>query len=103
MLQNREPLLANDPKADSRLEGIPWNGGVRSLLCLPLLVEGDLRGVLTVCNKRWGAGFTSGDQRLMGILASQAAQIVENARLREKGQAHQDFQEELRAARRIQE
>lgn len=103
MLEKREPLLANDPKADTRLKGIPWNGGVSSLLCLPLLVKGDVKGVLAVCNKRWGAGFTTGDQRLLGILASQAAQIVENARLREEGQAHQSLQEELRAARRIQE
>lgn len=103
MRQRREPLLANDPPADARLVGIPFNGRVRSLLCLPLLVEGDLRGVLTVCNKRWGAGFTAGDQRLLSILASQAAQIVENARLREDERERQSLQEELRAARLIQE
>lgn len=103
MRRHREPLLSNEPRTDPRLEGLKWNGGVGSLLCLPLLVKGDLRGVLTVCNKRWGAGFSSGDQRLLGILASQAAQIVENSRLREEEQDHRSLQEELVAARRIQE
>jgi phosphoserine phosphatase RsbU/P len=50
----------------------------------PLIVKSELRGVLTVYNKKDGQSFNTDDQRLLAIIAAQSAQVVENARLIEE-------------------
>ena len=55
--------------------------GVRTMALVQMRV-GDRRfGVIQVANKRDGKGFTESDMRLLSVLASQAAIVVENARL----------------------
>lgn len=98
----RRPLLSNDPARDERL-GPAAETGIRSLLCVPLMAKSELVGALTAYNKRRGEGFSEEDQRLLGIIASQSAQVVENARLYEEERSLREMQEELRLARRIQE
>jgi sigma-B regulation protein RsbU (phosphoserine phosphatase) len=58
--------------------------------------------VLTVYNKKEDGKFTEDDQRLLGILAAQSAQVIENARLYESEQAFQSMKEQLRLAAQIQ-
>jgi len=103
MLINKKPLLLNDPRSDERFRGVRWDESVRSLLCVPLLVKSELTGVLAVFNKRGSWGFNEDDQRVLSILASQSAQVVETARLYEKEQSLRRIQEELRLAREIQQ
>lgn len=97
-----EPLTLNDPWHDERFLGTPWHRTVRSVLCVPLIVQQRLIGLLTVYNKKHANGFTPGDQRLLAILAAQSAQFVENARLSEREQQLRHMQEELETAREIQ-
>jgi serine phosphatase RsbU (regulator of sigma subunit) len=99
---NKRPLLINAPREDPRFEGVRWGATVRSLLCVPLLVKSELTGVLTVFNKRGADGFSDDDQRLLSIVASQSAQVVENARLREDEETLRRMREELRLASEIQ-
>ena len=101
MQLNKLPLLVNAPREDPRFPGVRWDASVDSLLSVPLLVKSELIGVLTVFNKR-GGGFTEDDQRLLSIVASQSAQVVENARLREEEEALRRMREELRLASEIQ-
>ncbi|MBN1505097.1 MAG: PP2C family protein-serine/threonine phosphatase [Candidatus Eisenbacteria bacterium] len=101
MYLNKRPLLVNDPSADDRFKGVRWDASIRSLLCVPLLIKSELKGVLTVYNKR-GGGFTEEDQRLLAIIAGQSAQIIETARLYEEEQALVHMREELRLALDIQ-
>jgi len=101
IMSKRRPLLSNDPENDERLA--PFEGdGIRSLLCVPLLAKSELVGALTAYNKRGEGLFTEEDLRLLGIIASQSAQVIENARLYEEEQALREVREELQIARRIQ-
>jgi sigma-B regulation protein RsbU (phosphoserine phosphatase) len=102
MYLHRKPVIIDDVQKDERFDGIPWHESVRSLLAVPLMVKSELRGVLTVYNKKGGATFSEDDQRLLAIIATQSAQVVENARLYEQEQALIRMQEEVRLASNIQ-
>lgn len=103
MLKHRSPLLINDLRADRRFatgEGDLFS--VRSLLCAPMVCKGKMTGLLVVFNKKTETGFSAEDQRLLAIIASESAQVIENARLAEKEKALLHMQEELRLAYEIQ-
>jgi serine phosphatase RsbU (regulator of sigma subunit) len=102
MYLNKKPLTINEPATDERFRGVKWDDSIRSLLCVPLMVKAELKGVLTVYNKKGTAVFTEDDQRLLAIIAAQSAQVVENARLIEAEQAFLRMQEEIRLASKIQ-
>ncbi|UCH84536.1 MAG: GAF domain-containing protein [Candidatus Latescibacterota bacterium] len=91
MIINKKPLNLPEPQADDRFKGVRWDTTVRNLVSVPLLVKSDLIGILTVFNKSEPAGFTSGDLRLLGIIAAYSAQIVENARLHGIEQLHEEL------------
>lgn len=102
MLSRRKPVLSNDPCGDPTLRGLCPGGTVRSVLLVPLMVKGALTGVLVACNKRDPGGFTEDDQRLLAIMASQSAQVLEVARLDEQERRFGLMREQLRLARQIQ-
>ena len=99
---NKKPLVIGDPKTDERFRGIVWDDSIHSLIAVPLMVKSEVRGVLTVYNKKDAKSFSDDDQRLLAIIAAQSGQVVENARLHEKELALMKMQEELRLAARIQ-
>ncbi len=102
MYLNKKPLIVDDPMHDSRFKGVQWDVSIRSVLCVPMMVKSELKGVLTVYNKKDGGKFTENDQRLLAIIAGQSAQVVENARLYEQEKALMSMQEEIRLASKIQ-
>jgi len=71
-----------------------------ALALAPLLARGRLVGVLAA-HCRTGA-FSDEDERLLGIIAGQSAQVIENARLYEEERALLQVREELRVASEIQ-
>jgi len=99
---NKRPITINDPASDARFRGVQWDASIRSLLCVPMMIKSELKGVLTVYNKKDGKQFSDEDQRLLAIIAAQSAQVVENARLYESEQALMRMKEEIRLAARIQ-
>jgi serine phosphatase RsbU (regulator of sigma subunit) len=102
ILLNRKPLAVNAPLQDERFRNTPWHDSIRSILCVPMVAQGRIMGVLTLYNKKHEDGFTEEDQRLVAILAGQSAQVVENARLYQEEQELLRVQEELRLAFQIQ-
>ncbi len=102
MQLNKKPLVINDPAHDERFSASRWDESIRSILSVPLLNRSELIGMLTVYNKTTKTGFTVDDQRLLGIIAAQSAQIVENARLYEEEKDLLHMREELRLAFDIQ-
>jgi sigma-B regulation protein RsbU (phosphoserine phosphatase) len=102
MQLNKKPLISDDVRNDDRFRGVQWDAEIRSLLCVPLMVKSELTGVLAVINKKGAKTFSDDDQRLLAILASQSAQIVENARLYEAEREFVKMQEEVRLAAKIQ-
>jgi sigma-B regulation protein RsbU (phosphoserine phosphatase) len=104
MLKNRKPLMINDLSQDPNFRGYqPVNQDIRSILSVPLMCKGKLIGVVNLFNKKEGVEFTPDDQRLFSIIASQSAQVIENARLYEKEKELQRVEHELQLARDIQE
>lgn len=99
---HKKPLVLNDPRTDEHFRGVQWDESVRSLLCVPMMIKSELRGVLTIINKKEGKRFTEEDQRLLAIIAAQSAQVVENARLNEREKQLIIMQEELNLAAKIQ-
>ena len=99
---NKKPLLINDPANDSRFQNVQWQESIYSLLSAPLMIRSKLIGILTIYNKKDRQGFTEQDQRLLSIIGSQSAQVVENARLQEEEQALIKMRQELELAAKIQ-
>lgn len=102
MLKHRISFLSNDIQTDNRFrflsdETYPF----QSILCVPLIVKGDLIGYLAVFNKKSGT-FSEDDKRLLAIIGSQSAQILENARLLEEEKQLLSLREEIKMAHNIQ-
>jgi sigma-B regulation protein RsbU (phosphoserine phosphatase) len=103
MLKNQEPLLVNNLKEDDRFKDlVDKTTPIESFLSVPLRVKNKMQGVLTVFNKRSNEKFSSNDQKLLSIIASQSAQIIENARLLEEERNLRMMQEEMRVAKETQ-
>lgn len=103
MLKNKAPLLINDFEKDNRFQTPPGKTLlVHSLLSVPLLAKNRMIGLITIFNKKEKTGFNNEDQRLLSIIASQSAQVIENARLLQEEQELLKVQQELRLAYDIQ-
>jgi len=103
MVKNQKPLLINDLPNDGRFTNLSDEEfPINSLLSVPLKTKGKLIGVLNVFNKLNDVGFTSDDQRILSIIASQSAQVVEHARLYDEEQSLKKIEEELSFAKKIQ-
>jgi len=79
-----KPLIVHDVTQDERFYPCisqEFNFPTRSILCVPLMVRGNVIGALEVLNKAGDAQFTTEDRDLLTILAAQSAVAIENARL----------------------
>ncbi len=103
MLKHRKPLVINALEKDERFISLRMeNYKLRNLLSAPLSFQGQLVGLIYVLNKKGEMIFTSGDERLLSIIAGQSAQAIENSRLLEEEQSYICIQEEIRMAKEIQ-
>lgn len=103
MIRNKKPLLINDFKNDDRFflkeqSEFP----IKSLISSPLIAKGELIGLIAVFNKKGESPFTKDDEKLLSIIASQSATVIENARLLEEEKLLFSLQEEMKLARNIQ-
>ncbi len=78
-----QPVLTTNAQEDPRFDGhqsiIAYN--LRSILCVPLKVKGELIGVIYADNRIRTGIFTESDRDLLAAFANQAAVAIENARL----------------------
>ena len=103
MLKNQSALIINEFQKDNRfLKRGKETFQICSLLCVPLKSKGRMIGLIALFNSQSEAGFTQEDSRLLSIIATQSAQVIENARLLEEEKALMRMQEELRLAYDIQ-
>jgi sigma-B regulation protein RsbU (phosphoserine phosphatase) len=103
MLKHKKPLIIDDLDSDERFKTLESEENpVRTLLSVPLILKGRLIGSLNVFNKHGGDRFTEADKRLLSIISTQSAQVIENARLYEEEQSLMRIQEELKIAYNIQ-
>ena len=84
--QTGQSLIVADTTSDTR-----WYSGVdrltgfstRSILCVPLIAEGETIGVIELLNKVDGS-FTQDDLHLLETMATQVAPTIQNKRLQEQ-------------------
>jgi len=99
-----EAVLTSDAQQDDRFSErrSVVDLRLRSILCAPLKVKGELIGVIYVDNRLQAGLFTNDDLELLNAIASSAAIAIENARLYlvavEKGR----MERELQMAYRVQ-
>ncbi len=97
---HKVPLVVDDVSKDPRY--IKVLDEVRSELVVPLLLKDRCIGVFDLESPELGA-FTQGHAELLGILASQVAVAIENARLYETVRASElRLEREIEFARRVQ-
>ncbi|WP_437313870.1 AAA family ATPase [Sorangium sp. So ce385] len=79
--RTREPLVLDDAGADARFSDDPCIAArrTRSVLCLPLLHQGRLSGILYLENNAVSKAFNESRVELLVLLSSQAAISIENA------------------------
>ena len=102
MIINKKPLVSNEFQTDTRFSGVKVEEEIKSLLCVPLLVKNRLIGILAVLDKKENNQFSEDDARLLSIIATQSAQVLENARLYEQELKKNAMEKELVAAREVQ-
>jgi PAS domain S-box-containing protein len=80
MARDRQPILIADAREDERWIWVPGAESVRAWLGVPLLVRGEMIGVLMVDSTQPGL-YTAADVAIAQSLAGQVAVAIDNARL----------------------
>jgi two-component system, NarL family, sensor histidine kinase DevS len=84
LIREVKSLRLHDLSEDPRSVGFPpGHPPMHSFLGVPVMLRGVAYGNLYLTEKREGADFTEEDEAAVGMLASQAAVAIENARLYE--------------------
>jgi sigma-B regulation protein RsbU (phosphoserine phosphatase) len=103
MLKNKKPLIIEDLDSDDRFRTLESEENpIKTLLSVPLILKGRIIGSINVFNKYGGNFFSDTDKRLLCIISTQSAQVIENARLYEEEQSLMRMQEEMKIAYNIQ-
>ncbi|MBK8024701.1 MAG: GAF domain-containing protein [Chloroflexi bacterium] len=78
-----QPVLTDNARADPRYQGMESIVGyqLRSILAVPLIVRGEVIGVVYCDNRALTAVFKDSELNLLTAFANQAAVAIENARL----------------------
>lgn len=96
-----KPACIHDVRKDPRCKGAPTDAeGVKSLLSVPLEVNGEVMGVITL-GKTETYGFREMDLRFLTVLASQAVVAMRTAKLMEERERRVVAEERNRLAREI--
>lgn len=105
-VQNEKPIIVPDAGRDSRFDKkMDEETGfkTRSILAVPLKVRNKLIGVAEVINPVQGKEFSQDDLDLFSTFGRQVALAIENARLHKSSLEKQKIEQQLDAARIIQE
>jgi len=102
MFHHRRALVFNDVSGAPELKGLKVDEGVRNLVCVPLMVGAHLIGVLSAYNKADQRDFSDEDLRILAIIGSQSAQVLENARQKELVREGEEIRQDVELAYHIQ-
>jgi putative nucleotidyltransferase with HDIG domain len=87
VVKEKSSLLLNIDDADNEVfRNLMEAGGIKSVLCVPIIVGGNLLGVLKLSKVRSLKPFSFSDMEVVSVLCGQAGIAIENAKLYEKGQ-----------------
>ena len=85
--QSGEAAIVNDTASDPRFIGSidkVTDFKTKTILAVPVILKGEILGVLEAVNKTAGAQFTEADKQLFSTLADQIAIVINNARVVEE-------------------
>ncbi|HLY27589.1 MAG TPA: ATP-binding protein [Aggregatilineales bacterium] len=88
VFQNKREALIQDTAVDDRWLKLDDNLRVRSAICVPVFVDNDVRGVMTLEHGEPN-GFSEDDLRLAKIVVNQAGSALHNAQLFERVRTQQ--------------
>jgi sigma-B regulation protein RsbU (phosphoserine phosphatase) len=102
--ESGQPLLTSNAQVDERLDmrASVKLYGLRSVLCVPILLREQVLGVVYVDNRLQNGIFSQDDLELLQSLASSAGIAIENARLYQVAVETGRMQRELQVAREVQ-
>lgn len=104
VISDGQPILTSDAQTDTRFnmrESIMLLG-LRSVMCVPLKVKDQVKGVVYADNRFETGIFTQADLDLLSTIASIGAIAIENARLYQMAIEKGRLQRELQLAREMQ-
>ena len=83
VIHTRESIVLNDAATEGNFTGDPYiiQQRPKSILCLPLLKQNELTGILYLENNLTVGAFTGDRLEVLNLLSSQAAISIENANL----------------------
>jgi transcriptional regulator with GAF, ATPase, and Fis domain len=85
VIKNRQLLCVENLDNDDRFKGLNSVGGIyQSMICSPMIVRGDLIGLITLVRNSSKSPYDADLCRLVGVIASQAGQVLSNAKLVEE-------------------
>ena len=86
VVRTHEPVILNDATRDGNFIHDPYiqRNQIQSILCLPLLNQSKLVGVLYLENQLAAGAFTPERSQVLNLLSTQAAIAIENAKLYSK-------------------
>jgi serine phosphatase RsbU (regulator of sigma subunit)/anti-sigma regulatory factor (Ser/Thr protein kinase) len=104
VLKNAQSIISLDVQMDERFSALQSvaSYNLRSILCIPLIVQGQVTGVLYADNSLQKANFTEDSLPLLSIFANQAAIAIENARLFAESSRKAKLEHELQIGQQIQ-
>ena len=102
--QTRQPVLTDNAQGDDRFSGGQsiMVLGLRSIMCVPILVKTHLIGLVYVDNRLQAGLFNQEHLALLSAFAGQAGPAIENARLYQVAVEKGRMEKELQMARDIQ-
>ncbi|HRU07106.1 MAG TPA: SpoIIE family protein phosphatase [Candidatus Brocadiia bacterium] len=102
--QRRMAILSADASDDSRFGGAMSivNLQMRSMMCSPLIAQGQVLGVIHIDTVRQDERFTQDDLELLTGIACQTALAIANARMHERLMKRQRMERDLELAAQVQ-
>jgi serine phosphatase RsbU (regulator of sigma subunit) len=103
VLKYRKPLMIENLAEDERFNVTEQEAKeIRSVLCLPILFQAKIIGILVMTNKKTGEPFGNNDLRLLSIIAAQSGQLIRNSQLQQESIDKKRLEQELILAEKIQ-
>ncbi len=99
VVQTSKPVVVPDARSDPhfyRQADEQSDFSTRSILAVPMVVRGNVIGVLEALNKRSGGEFTREDVEMLTVLGGQAAVAVQNALLFQQSDLVAEIVHEMR-------
>lgn len=102
--RTRENVVLGDASREGRFTKAPYvmKYSPKSVLCMPIIKQGELFGILYLENNLTTNAFTQDRVDVLKILASQAAISLENAKLISEETERQKLQKEMEMAKDVQ-